>query len=139
MIIGLILLSGVLSLVYGGVTVSQLMASDAGSQKMQEISGAVAEGARCLGISQKGERRDPSNSDGFCAIAGEPLQYWGNGAKDIPAQIGGSVTAGDELKAMAGGLLITATTAGDRIVAVAKQSGIATDIIDVDVAIRFKM
>ena len=46
MIIGLILLSGVLSLVYGGVTVSQLMASDAGSQKMQEISGAVAEGAQ---------------------------------------------------------------------------------------------
>ena len=46
MIIGLILLSGVLSLVYGGVTVSQLMAADAGSQKMQEISGAVAEGAQ---------------------------------------------------------------------------------------------
>ena len=46
MIIGLIVLSGLLSLVYGGVTVSQLMASDAGSQKMQEISGAVAEGAQ---------------------------------------------------------------------------------------------
>jgi K(+)-stimulated pyrophosphate-energized sodium pump len=46
MIIALILLSGLLSLVYGGVTVSQLMASDAGSQKMQEISGAVAEGAQ---------------------------------------------------------------------------------------------
>src|SRR5471032_3020915 len=46
MIIGLILLSGVLSLVYGGVTVSQLLSSDAGSQKMQEISGAVAEGAQ---------------------------------------------------------------------------------------------
>src|SRR5471030_1561982 len=46
MIIGLILLSGVLSLVYGGVTVSQLMASDPGSQRMQEISGAVAEGAQ---------------------------------------------------------------------------------------------
>ncbi len=43
---GLFLLSGLLSLVYGGVTVSQLMASDAGSQKMQEISGAVAEGAQ---------------------------------------------------------------------------------------------
>ncbi|MGA2042770.1 MAG: sodium-translocating pyrophosphatase [Roseiarcus sp.] len=46
MIIALILLSGVLSLVYGGYTVSQLMAADAGSQKMQEISGAVAEGAQ---------------------------------------------------------------------------------------------
>ncbi|MGD0722781.1 MAG: sodium-translocating pyrophosphatase [Roseiarcus sp.] len=46
MIIALILLSGALSLVYGGYTVSQLMAADAGSQKMQEISGAVAEGAQ---------------------------------------------------------------------------------------------
>src|ERR1700722_5961005 len=46
MIIGLIFLSGVLSLVYGGVTVSQLLAADAGSQKMQDISGAVAEGAQ---------------------------------------------------------------------------------------------
>jgi K(+)-stimulated pyrophosphate-energized sodium pump len=42
----LIILSGVLALVYGGVTVSQLMAADAGSQRMQEISGAVAEGAQ---------------------------------------------------------------------------------------------
>jgi K(+)-stimulated pyrophosphate-energized sodium pump len=46
MIIGLIILSGVLSLVYGGVTVSQLLAADAGSARMQEISGAVAEGAQ---------------------------------------------------------------------------------------------
>jgi K(+)-stimulated pyrophosphate-energized sodium pump len=46
MIIGLIIVSGLLSLVYGGVTVSQLMASDAGTQRMQEISGAVAEGAQ---------------------------------------------------------------------------------------------
>ena len=46
MIIGLIILCGVLALIYGGVTVSQLMAADAGSPKMQEISGAVAEGAQ---------------------------------------------------------------------------------------------
>ncbi len=46
MIIGLIIISGLLSLVYGGVTVSQLMAADAGTQRMQEISGAVAEGAQ---------------------------------------------------------------------------------------------
>jgi K(+)-stimulated pyrophosphate-energized sodium pump len=46
MIIGLIIVSGLLSLVYGGVTVSQLMAADPGSARMQEISGAVAEGAQ---------------------------------------------------------------------------------------------
>src|SRR6202046_1011599 len=46
MLLGLIMFGGVLSIVYGGYTVSQLMASDAGSQRMQEISGAVAEGAQ---------------------------------------------------------------------------------------------
>ena len=46
MLIGLIMICGLLSLVYGGVTVSQLMAADAGSARMQEISGAVAEGAQ---------------------------------------------------------------------------------------------
>jgi K(+)-stimulated pyrophosphate-energized sodium pump len=46
MALGLILLSGVLALVYGGVTVSQLMSASAGTARMQEISGAVAEGAR---------------------------------------------------------------------------------------------
>jgi K(+)-stimulated pyrophosphate-energized sodium pump len=46
MITALIVLSGLLALVYGGVTVSQLLASDAGTQKMREISDAVAEGAQ---------------------------------------------------------------------------------------------
>ena len=44
--IWLILLGGLLALVYGAVTGSQLMAADAGSKRMQEISGAVAEGAQ---------------------------------------------------------------------------------------------
>jgi K(+)-stimulated pyrophosphate-energized sodium pump len=46
MIIGLIILCGLLSVVYGWVTVNQLMAADAGTQRMQEISGAVREGAQ---------------------------------------------------------------------------------------------
>ena len=46
MLVGLILVCGALSLVYGGVTVSQLMGASAGSARMQEISGAVAEGAQ---------------------------------------------------------------------------------------------
>ena len=44
--IWLIILGGLLSLIYGGVTISQLMAADAGSPRMQEIAGAVAEGAQ---------------------------------------------------------------------------------------------
>ena len=46
MILGLILLCGLLALVYGGYTASQVMAADAGSQRMQEISAAVREGAQ---------------------------------------------------------------------------------------------
>ena len=44
--IWLIILGGLLALVYGAVTTSQLLAADAGSKRMQEISGAVAEGAQ---------------------------------------------------------------------------------------------
>ncbi|NDA47887.1 MAG: sodium-translocating pyrophosphatase, partial [Alphaproteobacteria bacterium] len=44
--IWLIILGGLLSVVYGAVTASALMKADAGSQRMQEISDAVAEGAQ---------------------------------------------------------------------------------------------
>jgi K(+)-stimulated pyrophosphate-energized sodium pump len=44
--IWLIILGGLLSLVYGVVTIMQVMAADAGSQRMQEIAGAIAEGAQ---------------------------------------------------------------------------------------------
>ena len=44
--LGLIILCGLLSLVYGGVTVSKLMAMPAGTPRMQEISAAVREGAQ---------------------------------------------------------------------------------------------
>jgi K(+)-stimulated pyrophosphate-energized sodium pump len=44
--LGLIILCGLLALVYGGVTVSQVMAAPAGSARMQEIAAAVREGAQ---------------------------------------------------------------------------------------------
>ena len=46
MSIWLIILGGLLSVVYGGVTITQLMAADAGSPRMQEIAAAIAEGAQ---------------------------------------------------------------------------------------------
>jgi K(+)-stimulated pyrophosphate-energized sodium pump len=46
MAIWLIILGGLLSVVYGVITVKELMAADAGSARMQEISNAVAEGAQ---------------------------------------------------------------------------------------------
>ena len=42
----LIILGGLLSVVYGAFTIQQLMAADAGNQKMQEIANAIAEGAQ---------------------------------------------------------------------------------------------
>ena len=44
--ISLIIFGGLLSLVYGAYTASSVMAADAGTKRMQEIAGAVAEGAR---------------------------------------------------------------------------------------------
>src|SRR5947209_5322561 len=46
MALGLIILCGILALVYGGVTIREVMAASPGSAKMQEISGAVREGAQ---------------------------------------------------------------------------------------------
>ena len=37
---------GVVALVYGGITTRQVLAADAGTARMQEISAAVQEGAR---------------------------------------------------------------------------------------------
>ena len=46
MLLGLIILCGLLSVVYGVYTVNSVMSADAGTQRMQEISGAVREGAQ---------------------------------------------------------------------------------------------
>ena len=46
MALGLIILCGALSLVYGGYTITKLMAADSGTARMQEISAAVREGAQ---------------------------------------------------------------------------------------------
>src|SRR5271169_6251597 len=46
MLLGLIIVCGLLSIVYGVYTISSLMSADAGSQRMQEISAAVREGAQ---------------------------------------------------------------------------------------------
>ena len=42
----LIIIAGFLAVAYGGVTVRQVLAADAGTVRMQEIAGAIAEGAQ---------------------------------------------------------------------------------------------
>src|SRR4030081_4097836 len=44
--IWMVIFAGLLSIVYGVVTSSKLLAADAGSARMQEIAGAIAEGAQ---------------------------------------------------------------------------------------------
>src|SRR5271165_2054693 len=46
MLLSLIIICGLLSIVYGVFTIISLMSADAGSQRMQEISAAVREGAQ---------------------------------------------------------------------------------------------
>ena len=46
MMLFVIIIIGLLSIVYGVNTVKELMAADAGSARMQEIAGAIAEGAQ---------------------------------------------------------------------------------------------
>ena len=45
-VIWLIVAAGLLSLVYGALTIRQLLAADPGSARMQEIAGAIQEGAQ---------------------------------------------------------------------------------------------
>lgn len=93
-------------------------------------------GEVAIGIAQKGERRDPSNSDGFAAIADETLYYWGNGSKQVPARIGvGGCTAGDRLKVGTNGRLIPVASNNDNVVAIAQQTAIEDDIAVVDVVL----
>ena len=46
MTLWLIIIAGLLAVVYGGVTVQQVLAANAGTARMQEIAGAIAEGAQ---------------------------------------------------------------------------------------------
>jgi hypothetical protein len=93
-------------------------------------------GAKCIGIAQLGDRRDPSVAVGLAAIAGEACKYYGIGAKDVPARIGaGGCTAGDRLKATTAGKLIPVASNNDEYVAIAKQTAIEDDLAAVDVVL----
>lgn len=91
--------------------------------------------AQCLGIAQKGTRNAPWTplDDGFCAIAGEMFEYYADGEENVPALLGGTVTTERRLKSDANGALIAITTDGDFQIAIARATGVAGDVIRVDV------
>lgn len=92
-------------------------------------------GDQVYGVSQPGTRRTPYGSldDGFAAIAGENLQIYGLGEKEIMLELGGAVTRGDRLKADANGKGVTTTSANDEVGAVAMASGASGDLVPVEV------
>jgi hypothetical protein len=126
------------ALVSGPVKVFSLVKLDPSNnfQVMQGTAGSGSAGDACVGVVQKGEENAPPYSDGYAAQPGGnalSCMYYGQGAPDIALQISATVTAGQYLKCDANGFGTPCTTAGDKICARAKQSGIALDIIDVDV------
>lgn len=93
-------------------------------------------GAKCIGIAQLADRRDPSVAVGLAASVNELCKYYKIGAMNVPARLGaGGCTAGDRLKATTAGRLIPVTANKDEYVAIAKQTGIADDLIAVDVVL----
>ncbi len=92
-------------------------------------------GARAVGIAGKGRRYAPYAplDDGLLAKADEVFDYFADGEENVPAKLGGTVTAGDRLKVTTGGVLITASTDGNYFIAIARMGGDTDDIIPVDV------
>lgn len=87
----------------------------------EHVTVASSAGARCMGILQNA----PSAADAPAEVA-----LPGGGAKAV---LGGTVTRGNFLKVDANGALVAAATDKDEYVAKAMASGVAGDVIPVEV------
>lgn len=127
----------------GNIAPSRFVMFDAtspvGGRVIQSDDGTIAgispAGGKIFGISQTGTRNAPypALDDGFAAIAGENLLVYTFSDKEAWLQIGtGGCNAGDYLKSAADGTGIVTTTTGDNVGARAKQSGLAGDLVPVD-------
>lgn len=92
-------------------------------------------GARACGIAGKGRRYAPWTplDDGLIAKVNEVFDYFAFGEENVPAQLGGTVAAGDRLKVTTGGKLIVVAADGEFWLCTARMAGILDDIIPVDV------
>lgn len=90
-------------------------------------------GDRVYGISGPGVRNAPWSEldDGYHAIAGENCFIYGFPEKDVLLELGGTVVAGDLLKADADGKGVVTTTSGQEVGARAEMAGASGDLIRV--------
>jgi len=90
---------------------------------------------KLYGISQPGTRNAPYSTldDGYAAIAGENVQIYGLGDKDVLLELGGTVARGDRLTAATGGKGIKTVTDRDEYGAIAMASGVSGELIPVQV------
>ena len=102
------------------------------------VQGRVVQAAshtdKLFGVSQPGTRNPSSslfNDDGFAAIQGENVGIFGPPQVGVMLKLGGTVTRGDQLTSDGSGQGITTTTTADWVGAIALDSGVANDIIPV--------
>src|SRR5262245_35890162 len=116
----------------GNIPPSRFVKLDTTAEGRVLLCGA---GERVYGVSQPGTRNAPYSSldDGFAAIAGENLQIYGPGDKDIPLELGGTVTIGARLKSDVSGRAVATTTNLDEYGAIAMASGTSNQLIPVQV------
>jgi len=76
-----------------------------------------------------------SLDDGYCAIAGETLNVYGEGCDEAQLEIAGTITAGDPIKSDTNGKGVKADTDKDHVGAIAIESGVSGDVIRVKVRI----
>lgn len=93
-------------------------------------------GEKIFGISPTSTRNAPYSTldDGYTAINGEAMRVFGP-TEIAPLALGGTVTAGDKLKSDSDGAGVAATADAEHYGAVALQSGVSGDIVEVRVEI----
>jgi hypothetical protein len=100
---------------------------------------ACGAGVQPYGISQKATRRSPYvDSTGYAASAGEPLKVYDRDGEQCPLELGGTVTAGQFIKASTAGVGVAATADGELYGAHANVGGVSGEIIMVTVRVGIR-
>ena len=92
---------------------------------LQATDGAGAHGDEAVGVTRPAQKRPPGLAGSDVTIAyeaGDPVGFFPLGTV-CDLEIGAAVTRGDDLKPDANGRGITASVTGDKVAAVALQSG----------------